>query len=627
MFSCFALAFAIAAGRAMTEPGLRWPVLAGIAAGLAVATKETSVIVLPSSLVACAIAWWSLGPDRRRAPLADGRWPSPPLLVWRRQQRSRRSSTRHFSRTQAASSGRSGRRHIRRPRRAPRRSRAPVALLPRPAHLVGVRGPDVDRRGCARAGRRRRGDYVEGASGATSRATPPSPRRSSPPFPQDPLESAAVLRRNDRPRRGRVFGARPCKRVPCGACHAGGRALDRGRSPRVAGLARGGDLCIGPANPYPRAHRPGRRPHGDAHPPTGRPASRRRANAGDGHRAPARALAASLVSPDDARRLLDRTGRRAGPGGARHRGLDRPLKSSTAPSAIATCRNSSASGPRCSWRFTSNTGCGTASWPCGDGRRDAGVRRHRAGVPALRSRTRCGIVADGERAMTPPELALVVPCYNEAERLDPEAFLQFVATHPGVQLVLVDDGSQDATGEILERMRAAAPASVTTLRHSPTAARPRPCGPASSRGSRSVRHWSGFRRRPGDAARGDRRFPGRAARPAGGRVRARLARDADGPRHRAESHTPLLRPGVRHRRVARPRPSRAIPNAARRSCVRTPRQRRFSTRHFQAVDLRRRADRAIRGCRSALETRPPRPAIRARPACLARPARIEAALA
>ncbi|MET0617750.1 MAG: glycosyltransferase, partial [Luteibacter sp.] len=76
-------------------------------------------------------------------------------------------------------------------------------------------------------------------------------------------------------------------------------------------------------------------------------------------------------------------------------------------------------------------------------------------------------MADGERAMTPPELALVVPCYNEAERLDPEAFLQFVATHPGVQLVLVDDGSQDATGEILERMRAAAPASVTTLRHSP----------------------------------------------------------------------------------------------------------------------------------------------------------------
>lgn len=75
-------------------------------------------------------------------------------------------------------------------------------------------------------------------------------------------------------------------------------------------------------------------------------------------------------------------------------------------------------------------------------------------------------MAGDERAVTPPELALVVPCYNEAARLDPEAFLHFVTTHPGVQLVLVDDGSLDATGEILERMRAAAPGAVTTLRHS-----------------------------------------------------------------------------------------------------------------------------------------------------------------
>jgi dolichyl-phosphate beta-glucosyltransferase len=69
--------------------------------------------------------------------------------------------------------------------------------------------------------------------------------------------------------------------------------------------------------------------------------------------------------------------------------------------------------------------------------------------------------------MTPPELALVVPCYNEAARLDPEAFLHFVTTHPGVRLVMVDDGSLDGTWEILERMRAAAPGSITTLRHSP----------------------------------------------------------------------------------------------------------------------------------------------------------------
>jgi len=63
-----------------------------------------------------------------------------------------------------------------------------------------------------------------------------------------------------------------------------------------------------------------------------------------------------------------------------------------------------------------------------------------------------------------PELVLVVPCYNEAARLDPEAFLHFVTTHPGVQLVLVDDGSVDGTRTILDRIRAAAPASVTIVR-------------------------------------------------------------------------------------------------------------------------------------------------------------------
>lgn len=63
-----------------------------------------------------------------------------------------------------------------------------------------------------------------------------------------------------------------------------------------------------------------------------------------------------------------------------------------------------------------------------------------------------------------PELVLVVPCYNEAARLDPEAFVRFVTTHPGVQIVLVDDGSVDGTGEILDRILSAAPASVTILR-------------------------------------------------------------------------------------------------------------------------------------------------------------------
>ena len=76
MFACFTLAFAIALGRAMTDGGIlgvrveapaRWPLLAGGAAGLAIATKETAVLALPASLAACALAWWSMGAARSPA--------------------------------------------------------------------------------------------------------------------------------------------------------------------------------------------------------------------------------------------------------------------------------------------------------------------------------------------------------------------------------------------------------------------------------------------------------------------------------------------------------------------------------------------------------------------------------
>ena len=79
MFACFALAFAIALGRAVTEGGTRWPALAGIAAGLAIATKETSVIVLPASVAACVLAWWSMG--AARPALALARRPSRTALL------------------------------------------------------------------------------------------------------------------------------------------------------------------------------------------------------------------------------------------------------------------------------------------------------------------------------------------------------------------------------------------------------------------------------------------------------------------------------------------------------------------------------------------------------------------
>jgi uncharacterized protein (TIGR03663 family) len=76
LFACFTLAFVIAIGRVATRGGLAWSTLAGVAAGLAVATKETSVIVLPAALVACAGAW----PSLRRNPLAPRRWATTVLL-------------------------------------------------------------------------------------------------------------------------------------------------------------------------------------------------------------------------------------------------------------------------------------------------------------------------------------------------------------------------------------------------------------------------------------------------------------------------------------------------------------------------------------------------------------------
>jgi glycosyltransferase involved in cell wall biosynthesis len=47
-----------------------------------------------------------------------------------------------------------------------------------------------------------------------------------------------------------------------------------------------------------------------------------------------------------------------------------------------------------------------------------------------------------------------LPCYNEASRLDEPRFEQWCAEHPGVRLLFVDDGSQDATAEVLERLAA-----------------------------------------------------------------------------------------------------------------------------------------------------------------------------
>ena len=74
LFACFALAFAIGVGRLATGSGLAWATLTGVAAGLAMATKETAAIVLPSAVAAAAIAWWSVGAGRPPNAPTDSRW-------------------------------------------------------------------------------------------------------------------------------------------------------------------------------------------------------------------------------------------------------------------------------------------------------------------------------------------------------------------------------------------------------------------------------------------------------------------------------------------------------------------------------------------------------------------------
>ena len=52
----------------------------------------------------------------------------------------------------------------------------------------------------------------------------------------------------------------------------------------------------------------------------------------------------------------------------------------------------------------------------------------------------------------PTRLQLVVPCYNEAPRLDTDAFVRFVTARSDVGLLFVNDGSTDTTAQVLEKL-------------------------------------------------------------------------------------------------------------------------------------------------------------------------------
>jgi len=60
-------------------------------------------------------------------------------------------------------------------------------------------------------------------------------------------------------------------------------------------------------------------------------------------------------------------------------------------------------------------------------------------------------------------MLLVVPCYNEADRLDPRSYLRVLDSHPGLDLAFVNDGSTDDTQRILSGLAEARPGRVHLL--------------------------------------------------------------------------------------------------------------------------------------------------------------------
>lgn len=58
---------------------------------------------------------------------------------------------------------------------------------------------------------------------------------------------------------------------------------------------------------------------------------------------------------------------------------------------------------------------------------------------------------------------LVVPCYNEAQRLRSEAFIDFAGSWPEGRFLFVNDGSTDRTADVLGELCARLPGSLSTI--------------------------------------------------------------------------------------------------------------------------------------------------------------------
>ena len=62
-----------------------------------------------------------------------------------------------------------------------------------------------------------------------------------------------------------------------------------------------------------------------------------------------------------------------------------------------------------------------------------------------------------------PDVCLVVPCFNEAQRLDSAAFLAGLTAQPRLGFCFVNDGSGDETSLALRELAAKAPERITVV--------------------------------------------------------------------------------------------------------------------------------------------------------------------
>ncbi len=451
LFASFTLAFVIAVGRTAAGGGFRWAALAGTAAGLAAATKETSVIVVPLALAACALAWRSLEPAARPRPFPGRTWQTP------------------LAGSLAIAAG--------------------VAVLFYSSFFTEPAGVLEPFRGA--------GTYIARGVEPASHAHPWSYYLRLLAYSASGglrwsealvlalavVGAASAWLRPDRTRSGRtfwgrylalfalatgaVFSALPYKTpwnvlpfhvVLIVVAGVGFSWLLQATGRRAVRAALIAAFAVAAAQLGVQAWRASVRYSSDPRnpyvyaqtvPDAVRMSARIRDLAAlDPHAlsmqvsviaAPYRAMADSVVSPRHAeRRLLDDGRRSRRHAGARHRRVDGRGAGGGGGPRRPLCRGILRPAARRPAHPLRRTGpVGPVSCP----------RGRRAGRP-----------------MTPPVLALAVPCYNEAARLVPDAFLRFTSTHPHVHFVMVDDGSGDETGQMLESLRASAPGGVTVIR-------------------------------------------------------------------------------------------------------------------------------------------------------------------